>query len=400
MSSKKIIVGVISLAIVGLSVFGAKMLATQKPERKMQKLEASALLVDALTPDLGDFPIQISATALVEPSREVTLMSQVSGKVVWEHPEFDSGFRVMSGEKLIGIDPTDYQLALDAAQADLMAAQADLDIEMGQQDLARQEYDLLSKNNAFNVDSSYLALRGPQLQQAQAALKVALNTVETAKVDLSRTTINAPFNALILEPLVRSGSVISANQELATLVDTSAFYLKATVAASALPWITKGGAENDVEVTANGQTYQGRVYQIVSQLDSQSRLVPVYIRVENPLDYDVPLLLGDYVTLQISGKELSNAFRIPRNAVRPGNVLWYIENGTLQVHDLSPTYSDRKYVYVRAEDDPALKGMSIITSPVATMIEGMLVTTETEKKSSASDAVNKPQAEGEVENDR
>lgn len=163
MMVKKTIIALGTVLILAVGIGGAKFLANSKPEVPKREAVIKPILVETVRADFGDYPVHVKATATVEPSQQITLKSEVSGRVDWQNPNFDTGFKINAGTTLIKVDQTDYLLELRKAEAELAKAEGDLELEMGRQDLAKEEYNLLSQANRFSVDQTYLALRGPPI---------------------------------------------------------------------------------------------------------------------------------------------------------------------------------------------------------------------------------------------
>jgi multidrug resistance efflux pump len=140
----------------------------------------------------------VEAFGTVVPARQVEILPEVSGRVIEFHPALEPGGIIPGGETLIKIDPEEYELALARAQAGLAEAEADLQVEQGRQIVAQREWDLFGKDWAESREDEALALREPQLRQAEARIASASSLVKQAELDLRRTEIKAPFDVLVL----------------------------------------------------------------------------------------------------------------------------------------------------------------------------------------------------------
>jgi len=103
---------------------------------------------------------------------------------------------VEEGETLVRIDRADYETVLQQRESERRQARADLEIEMGRQNVAEQEFQLL--DNELSGPNKALVLRQPQLDSAQAAVDAAEAAVRRARLDLQRTQVKAPFDARVL----------------------------------------------------------------------------------------------------------------------------------------------------------------------------------------------------------
>lgn len=156
-------IGIVVVAIVGM-IWLARM--DKKPPTREPVI--SALLVDAIQPEVMNGTFTIRAQGTITPRIQTSIVAEVSGRVIWVSEQFLAGGLFEAGEELLRVDPSDYETALLAAQADLSAAQATLADEQARSDAARDDYRRLYGNDR---QPSELALRLPQVARAQAAVQ-------------------------------------------------------------------------------------------------------------------------------------------------------------------------------------------------------------------------------------
>ncbi|MDT8342760.1 MAG: HlyD family efflux transporter periplasmic adaptor subunit, partial [Longimicrobiales bacterium] len=163
----------------------------------------------------------------VVPARVVELHPRVSGEVVWVSGQLAPGGRLRQGETLLRLDTTDYELALQRLRTHLARAEADLAVEQGNQAIARREFELLGEV-VGEADQSLL-LRKPQLDAARATVDGVQAEIARAEVELERTTLRVPFNALVRSRAVDVGARVTQSTVLATLVGTDTYWVEAAV---------------------------------------------------------------------------------------------------------------------------------------------------------------------------
>ncbi|TGN39180.1 efflux RND transporter periplasmic adaptor subunit [Marinobacter confluentis] len=352
---------------------------TEPTATRKDAARETAMLVDVRTISRGDFTPTVEAMGQVMPAREVTLGSRVSGEVVSQAEVFSPGRQVDKDEELLRIDPADYEAALLQRRSELMQAQADLEIEQGQQTVARQEFELLGES--IEAVNDALILRKPQLNQAKARVAIAEAAVKQAELNLARTRIRAPFPAQVLSREVTLGSQVSSGQSLGRLVGTDEYWVEATVPLSKLRWLSfdanPDAATAPVRlrhdtVWPSGQNREGRLTQLVGELDDNARMARVLITVEDPLALDQaagqpPLILGSFVRAEIDGQTLEDVVRIERGLVRRNNTVWVMEDRKLAIRDLDIVFQDQEYAYIRngLED-----GDQLITNELASVVGG------------------------------
>jgi hypothetical protein len=102
-----------------------------------------------------------------------------------------------------------------------------------------------------------------------------------------------------------------------------------------IPGFTNGegpGAEALVRARVAGEerSWQGRVLRSEGRLDEKTRMLGVVVGVDDPYGTRPPLAVGLFVRVEILGASLAGAVRVPRAAVRQGDVAWVVEEGRLR----------------------------------------------------------------------
>jgi multidrug resistance efflux pump len=146
----------------------------------------------------------------------VTITPEVSGRVV-HLPVIDNQF-VHKGDLLMEIDPTDYTIAVDQAQAAVDLANANAEnAEREAERRARLTPIEASEEEKQTYRTSALA--------AKAALREAIATLGRARVDLERTTIHSPVNGYVTNLEVQSGDYATARQSAISVVDADSYWV-------------------------------------------------------------------------------------------------------------------------------------------------------------------------------
>ncbi|MCJ7603876.1 MAG: HlyD family efflux transporter periplasmic adaptor subunit, partial [Desulfobulbaceae bacterium] len=196
----------------------------------------------------------------------------------------------IGGEEILLIDPIDYELAGRRRRSDVARAEYKLKIEMGKQSVARSEYQLLGET--IRQENEELVLREPQLKAAKAALEAALASLQQAELDLSRTRIVSPFNALVQERHVGLGSQVPAGAKLVSLIDTDEYLVEVSIPSDRLDWINipvtnskTGSSARIMHLTGWGRDalLTGSVKSLMAGVDQQSKMARLLVEVKDPL---------------------------------------------------------------------------------------------------------------------
>jgi RND family efflux transporter MFP subunit len=333
------------VAMIVIVLFGggiSMLLVWTGPETTPKDKSSSAKIVQTIPLIPQTRAVTVSAYGAVVPSRKVIIKPQVSGQAIWQSESMTMGGHVLEGDEILKIDPKDYELALAEVKANLEQARFEREVESGRQVIAKREWsELRADLNMEDVNQS-LVLREPHLRRAEALMIKAKNDIEGAELQLSRTVIRAPFNAMVVEESVEIGQLLSPGSEICELVGTDEFWIQVTLPFSELKWIrfpdeNHPGAEASVILDmGEGEPvrWHGKVLRLLSDLDPLGRMARLIVTVQDPLGIQsredkLPLLLGSYVEVEVDAGELENTLRIPRSALREGNDIWVVGGDNL-----------------------------------------------------------------------
>jgi RND family efflux transporter MFP subunit len=334
----------------------------------------------------------------VTAAQTVTVLPEVSGRIVYQSSRLVPGGRFSKGQILVRIDPTDYDLALKQQQARVVQAKMELARERGLKSVAEQEWNLIRDEVQPTEEGKKLALREIQMENAQVAVDAAQSSLDQAMVIRERTVIKAPFNAVITEEFVDRGQVVSPASRIGTLVATDKFWVQVSVPVDRLSWIhipgvnSKVGSQVEVIQRAGADIEiqrRGRVIKLQTSLDPKNKMARLLVEVDDPLDTPgengmvMPLLLGSYVNVCIQGPRVQDAVAVPRLALRDQNRVWVMNENKLQIRKVEVVWIRKETVFVRGD---LQSGETVITSRISAPIEGMLLYTREDQPNQPEEA--------------
>lgn len=358
------------LLVILLGVVVAKGLIASKKAPLRSEQPPRVLPVETVIASASDRDATFRAYGTVEPLRSLEIRPIVAGPVMSVHPNLVVGGRIDKGEVLLTIDPRDYALNLRTAKAAEVGAQADLDVERGNAAVAASEWELLGGTIEVSEESRRLALREPLVARRVADLDTAKARVEQAELDLERTSITASFDLIVLSENVEAGTTLSLGSLVATVVDRSSFALRVSIPEDRLKAIDWAGRPATIEARS-GSPRNARVVRLLGEVDPEGRMARVEIAIDRPLDGETPVLLGSYAAVNVPLTTIRGAIAIPRTALRQGDAVWIIgEGSTLQVRNVEIALRRGTDVLVSGG---LVEGDEVITSAIAVPLPGMLV---------------------------
>ncbi|MFD2167866.1 efflux RND transporter periplasmic adaptor subunit [Thalassotalea euphylliae] len=366
---------IIFLAIVVLGALGAM---APKPAKKPITSRAPLVDVQNLTPT--DVEFSISSQGSVMPRTETTLITEVSGSVASVSEKFVVGGFFKKGEELLKIDDDTYKVAVLQAQSRLGSAESALISEKARSDQAKEEWLLTGQPIE---EAPTLALRIPQLREAEADLIAAQADLTEAQRKLARTSIVAPYDAMLKAKMVDIGQYVTVGSSLAQTFAIDYAEVRLPVKQRDVPFLNLPRI-NQLHNGSNVELY----YQLDSRLkkwsssliryegvvDTSSRVHYVVAQVVDP--YNVltehehdEIRIGTFVNAKISGKKVADVYAIPRGAVHGANTVYLIDtDNKLHIEEIDVLRSDVGYVYTQSNMD---NDKRLVLTNLATPVAGM-----------------------------
>ena len=151
-------------------------------------------------------------TGRFEASERVAVRPRVSGYIDKVH--FTDGADVKQGDLLFTIDRRPFEIAVEAARADLTRAQAQ--VTLGQVDYQRaQELVRSATTSVRDLDQ-----RKANLDTAQAQVMAAQAALRNAQLNLEWTEVRAPISGRVSDRRVDAGNLVTGGQDGANILTT------------------------------------------------------------------------------------------------------------------------------------------------------------------------------------
>lgn len=379
---------IIPLVILAGGVFVAMHFMKTSPKAVPRQKPVFETLVQVETIKFGSEQTIVSGMGSVLAAREVDLKSRVGGDVVYLDKEVVPGGVLAEGQTVLKIDPANYQFRVSQLESEVARAEADLALEMGNQRVARKEFELLGQD-ALEEEKA-LMLRLPQLRQKEAALKSSRSKLAEAALELERTILAVPFDSVVRSKYIELGSRVTESTPVAHLIGTDSFWVQVSVPVDKLEWIKfpekrnldQGSAVRIFTKTSGGpdEFRTGRVIRLAADLEEGGRMAKVIVAVEDPLCLQPQnrgrpvLFLGSYVRVEIDGKILDEVYPLNRAHLRDNNTIWLLgDDSTLKIRSVEPVFKGPSAVLLQDEVKP---GEKLIVSNIPTPVAGMKVRLE------------------------
>lgn len=364
---------------------------------KLRKLPIVAVGQIESSAALASLDVAVSGT--VVPYRQINLAAEIAGLVRIKSDNCQIGRYVNKGDILFELDSTDTELEierLEALKETELAQQRELDqeisnakksLELAEEELALNEKELkrlgslakgfaseneldqsrrqrVTSANARLTIQNQLQMMETKRSRLKLAERLAEAQLQQARVNLERTTVASPIDGVIVTESVQADSFVQRGATLCVIEDTQRVEvscnlrsdqlllvleqrLAANNSTGALPVVQGSNYElPNTPVTVSYRVagreeisyqWKGHLsrYEGVG-LDSQSRTVPVRVRVDNPQEAIrngetaklqgpggiAALVRGMFVECQIHTSTPRDTVLIPKLGLKPGNQVW------------------------------------------------------------------------------
>ena len=318
------------------------LLYLDRPSTEITEPVYIPVTVDVVAAEKETIRIPVQAQGTVSPLQQSVLAAEVQGRIVAVADNFHAGGFLRQGDVLLRIDPRDYEARLARAEAALRSAESELLQERGRADVARREWERLPEGSQRSDDARDLYLRKPQLAQAEAQLLAAAADVNTARDDLERTTVRAPYDALVRAKHSELGHYVAPGSNLAEIFAVAMAEVRLPIPQTRLAYLDlpdvasdTGGALIDLYTDVGGDVthWSARLHRSEGVFDERSRALFAVARIDDPYALDnpgrEPLRIGTFVNANIEGRAMPGLVALPRYVLRAGDMVAVVDDNNL-----------------------------------------------------------------------
>ncbi|MFM0283915.1 efflux RND transporter periplasmic adaptor subunit [Paraburkholderia sediminicola] len=337
--------GRIVFAVIVLALVALMLVHLLRPKPPKAGVEPQVVTAAAAT--LGEMPVILSELGTVTPVATVTVLPQLSGYLT--AVGYREGQDVEKGQFLAQIDPRQYEISKQQAEAQLAKDQAAL--AQARSDLTR--YSQLNERKSIAeqtyVDQKFL------VQQDEAAIKSDKANIAQFELDLAYCRITAPVSGRVGLRLVDPGNYVTASSQpgIAVITTMKPTTVEFTVPQNALAQVLQrvnSGAKLPVTAYRSDNSTlvaTGTLYAVNNQMATSTGTVS--LRATFPND-DEALFPSEFVNVKLLVDTLQNAVLVPTPAVQsgaPGDYVYLVNaNNTVSVHKVTLGPSDGKHTVI------------------------------------------------------
>jgi multidrug efflux pump subunit AcrA (membrane-fusion protein) len=393
----------------------------------VEPISDRARIVDVIPLERTSIAPTVIGYGQLRPKTEWKAIAEVTGQVLYRHPDLEKGKIVEAGTQVLRIDPIDYELQLAQAEADLSKSKTSLKkltlentnlkqsikieesrLKLSENELSRIQNlvsrGLASQSDVDSQQQSYLAqqklvqdmrntltLYPEERSAAQAAVHVSQANVDQAKNLLDKTSITLPATMRVSTVDIEINQVVNMQQTMFVGHSIEAIEVEAqlsihdlqTIASSAgaiaavgnpqaIPNLDKMSA---IVTLSSGQLtaeYQARVARLSDTVDVNQATVGVILEIDQDLQANLsegkPLLVnGMFVKASITGAK-QDLLMVPERALHGDRIYLMDDNGKLDIRPVTVLYRQEGQVIIEGD---VMAGDLLVLNDLLPAVEGM-----------------------------
>lgn len=273
----------------------------------------------------------IELTGIIHPQKRSNVASEVSGII--EKLDVDVGDFVKKGQFIC--KTRDTQRRLLHAQFQARAEELGATVLVAESELRKAEFEKQRVENLRKVDGSTEkeivdalanhAAALARLNQARHGAAAACAAAEQLADQLSRTTVEAPFDGFVIAKHTEVGAWIGEGGAVVDMVDISTVRVRINVPEAVVAFC-RPGEEATVSVDALNGRFGGIIGRVIPMAHEQAHTFPVDIDVSNPEHH---LLPGMFVRGCVPSGLAADRLVVPKDAVvtqGPGKIVYVVRS--------------------------------------------------------------------------
>lgn len=352
-------------------------------EINYDKLNDVMFTVKTATVKRGTLTLFVSGNGIVKPGKELEIMPNVSGYI--SRVNIAEGRRVKNGEMMIKLDDREQQLAVEQAKVDIINAKIDFnffsrDVALNKVDHVKADSikneiallekkfsdkqidakDYLTQKDDLDLALIFTGAKRDEVMENKSGVAQRINAMNRAKLNLSYTEIEAPFDGIIADCELVPNQHVNSGAALCKLLDDSSFRIEVGLIESEIIHIKNGSQAKVMIPSIPGAVFRGKVVNINPRIDEETKTCRVTIEIPNT---DGRIKSGMFANVLIQSETLDDRVLVPKEAllVRDNRNLVFTAEGEV---------AKWKYVDIGEQNEDYIEIKSGVDPEEAVIIEG------------------------------
>lgn len=364
---KRKITIVVGILLIISGFYGSKMIINSKATRKQEAPKVVNTVFTTLVNN-QDIGISIVENGRLMAKNKTDIYAEVQGIMEPLKKEFKPGVKFRKGETLVKIRSNDSHAKLLAQKSALQNL-----ITSILPDLRLDYPKAYDKWNAYviNFDINKPIPSLPETSSDKEKYFITGKNIYTTyyntknlEIIQSKYIIRAPFNGVLTETLINTGTVVRPGQKLGEIIDPSIYELEVSISQSLVHSLSIGKSVRINDPNNRNQHWTGKVIRINGKVDATTQTVKVFIELKGE-----NLREGNYLEAVIEGDDIENAFEIDRKLLIEGKNIYTVQDKKLKLLPVEIVHKNRQTVLIKGLSN----GTEIVSKIVPGAFEGMMV---------------------------
>ncbi len=423
----KIILPLVVLLAIAIVVYQIK----NMPPPLHQQLGYPLKTVQVMPVQLIDYRSHVRGYGTVKPRIIVKPKAEVSGKIVFIHPDLRKGAILPAGTTVLKIEPTTFEFSLRQSQAGLSSNESsllqlqteeentrallkivrrNLKVQLKEYQRLQKLWDdrLVSRSDVDTGEQKVLQLKqqvadlqgklktyGSRKAALKAQIEQARSQVAQTRDTLGRTEIKMPIDARIGQVMVEKGEFTSAGAVLFEALGTQAVEITAELPTRLFRPLLASQQKKQLNLSSADEflallkqldlqvrvklvgypevaSWQGSLLRIGETIDPLRDTIALVVEVKQPyanvIPGERPPLLNGMFAEVIFYAHGEKRMVIPRQALHQGRVYLADKNNRLEIRPVETLYQQGNYVVIKSGLE---KGERLILGDIVPVIQGM-----------------------------
>ncbi|MGB0466801.1 MAG: efflux RND transporter periplasmic adaptor subunit [Pontibacterium sp.] len=421
---------IIMLLVLALGIGATLLMVKNRAPVSHKDTAMAAKTVDVIKVQTRLFRARVKGYGNVKPAIVFQGKAELSGKIIYLHPDLRQGGSIAAGTTVVRIDPDDFLVSLKQSEADFQSrlsslkqlqeekkttsrslALASANLKVGEKELARirgiwnkrliarstvdaeEQKVILLRQSVSNLQGS-LNTYASRISSEQAQIARAKEQVKGQETMLARTEIQLPFDARIGDVPVEKDEFVSAGSSLFEALNLDAVEINVQVPVGQMQALVQPLAEHQINLSAvnlpqalNAMKLQarvalvgdlpeaiwdGQVLRFSEAIDPVRRTLGIVVAVDKPYQQVIPgrrppLIKGMFTEVEIFTPAYP-ALIIPYQALHQGRVYLVNKEGRLEIRKVSVQTLQGNLAVIESGLN---EGEQVIVNDLIPVIKGM-----------------------------
>ena len=287
--------------------------------------------VRVIRPASTEQALTVELTGTVNLEERVRVASEVVGRIAWVSPEFSNGGSIRADEPFIRIDPTEFELQVEAAEMTVREAEARVWVEKAG---AAEDVRAFERENPGSEPSESVR-RLPAIAEAEAGLLRAQADLKLAELRLERTNISLPYDGWVMGSDVEVGELVGPadlvggpSSRLGIVYRPGALQVDVPIEPRDLEYLDPVIGRK-ARVVGQMASWEARVARVSSVVAPRTRLASVFLKFAADAHVESLPAPGTFVEVAIEGPVYEDVYVLPESVLQERDSVWVVRDGVL-----------------------------------------------------------------------